>query len=490
MSVQERTTGNLELPMDVIFSHISDCIIVYDSNKRVVYANKSCSAGFKMHDLLLSEKWCQALGQVITSRQPVHGEIAFSNLSSISDCYEYYLSPVMNSNGNVELIVATTHNVTERKTNEEALIARNTRLEKALDCLPEAVFTSDTNGKLLDINATFMNAHKAKDKESCPKTFSEINSVIDVFNLDGTPATKEQWTISRALRGETGHNQEYMIRAKSTGQRSFHSFSFAPVRNADGVIVGSVHVGTDITDRKMMEVALRKSEEHYRKYFELGLVGMAIKSPVGEWIEVNDRLCEILGYSREELMTKHWKDLTHPDDMETDVEFYRQLQSGLINQYTIEKRYIHKDKKIVYCLLAIGCSRNEDGSISDVYMIIDDITAEKQNQEALIRAKEELIGAVREITSGGQSIKRAVNSFGNISSRHLETSKEASLESLTSKQRQILRLISAGNTSAEIASKLYLSKHTVDWHRSRIKKKLGTDTAQELLRYCFEAGLL
>ena len=98
----------------------------------------------------------------------------------------------------------------------------------------------------------------------------------------------------------------------------------------------------DITERKKLELAAQASEARYKKYFELGLVGMAIETSTGGWIDVNSRLCEIFGYSRDELFKKHWTEFTHPDDVAKDQELFGSLIRGDIEHYSMEKRFIRK----------------------------------------------------------------------------------------------------------------------------------------------------
>src|SRR5262245_11925021 len=89
--------------------------------------------------------------------------------------------------------------------------------------------------------------------------------------------------------------------------------------------------------------ALRESEGRFRAVFENAAVGIARVAPDGHWLEVNQRLCDIVGYSREELMTKTFADITHPDDLEQDLRATRRILAGEIDAFSMEKRYFSKE---------------------------------------------------------------------------------------------------------------------------------------------------
>lgn len=128
---------------------------------------------------------------------------------------------------------------------------------------------------------------------------------------------------------------------------------------------------------------LRQSEERMRLFFERQLVGMAITSPEKGWLQVNDKLCLMLGYTPEEFALLTWADLTHPDDLARDLAEFNHLLSGKIDDYSIEKRFIHKDGAIVHTNLSIGCVRKSDGSVDYILALFEDITARKQADKAL-----------------------------------------------------------------------------------------------------------
>jgi PAS domain S-box-containing protein len=139
-------------------------------------------------------------------------------------------------------------------------------------------------------------------------------------------------------------------------------------------------------------------EERFRRYFELGLIGMAITSPTKGLIEVNDEICNILGYERSELLRMTWADLTHPDDLDADVAQFNRIVAGEIDGYAIDKRWIRKDGQVIDATISVKCLRRADGSVDYFVALLQDITEQKRAEEALQRAHEELEQRVIERT--------------------------------------------------------------------------------------------
>lgn len=136
----------------------------------------------------------------------------------------------------------------------------------------------------------------------------------------------------------------------------------------------------EIQERKQAEIALRESEERFRSYFNLPLAGRAITSPSKGWLEVNDALCEMLGYLKPELIGMNWEELTHPDDLAIDLQHFNRVMVGEIDGYTLEKRFIHKDGHGIHTNLAVHCVRHPDRSVDYFVALLQDITARKQEQ--------------------------------------------------------------------------------------------------------------
>jgi PAS domain S-box-containing protein len=157
-------------------------------------------------------------------------------------------------------------------------------------------------------------------------------------------------------------------------------------------------VSRDITVRKQAEEALRASEERFRRYFELGLIGMAMTSPIKGCLEVNDELCRILGYERSELLHKNWTEMTHPDDLAEDLANFDRVMAGEIDGYSMDKRWIRKDGQVVHTIMAAKCVRKADGSVDYFVGLVQDITKRKQSEELLQKAHERLDLVLNSIT--------------------------------------------------------------------------------------------
>jgi PAS domain S-box-containing protein len=155
-----------------------------------------------------------------------------------------------------------------------------------------------------------------------------------------------------------------------------------------------------LTESKKVEDAQRESEEHFRSAFEHSAIGMALVSPEGKWLKVNNLVAKIVGYTADELMGKTFQDITHPEDLNTDLNFVRQMLAGEIETYQMEKRYIHKDGHIVWGLLAVSLIRDKRGTPRHFISQIQDITEQKFVEEAL-RKSEALLNATQSLSKVG-----------------------------------------------------------------------------------------
>lgn len=122
--------------------------------------------------------------------------------------------------------------------------------------------------------------------------------------------------------------------------------------------------------------------------FEQAAVGMALVAPDGRWLKVNRRLCAIAGYAPEELLTKTFRDITHPDDLDADLDQTRRMLAREIDSHALEKRYLRKDGSIVWINLTVALVWKPDGTPDHFIAVVEDISRRKAD-EAVHRCDEE-----------------------------------------------------------------------------------------------------
>ena len=134
-------------------------------------------------------------------------------------------------------------------------------------------------------------------------------------------------------------------------------------------------------ERRATELELMKSRMAFQNYFHNCSIGMSVTSPDKKWLEVNQALCDMMGYSKEELTRLTWVDITHPDDIQKNMDFYLKVKDGEINQYELDKRFIRKNGSILYATISVVCERESDGSIHHFLASYIDITSHHLAQE-------------------------------------------------------------------------------------------------------------
>lgn len=143
-------------------------------------------------------------------------------------------------------------------------------------------------------------------------------------------------------------------------------------------------------ERLRAQERLLESEGRFQATFEQAATGIALVSTDGHFLRVNARLCDIVGYTADELFARTFQDITHPPDLEGDLALLRRLTAGLIGRYTLEKRYVHKDGHLVWVNLTASVVRTLQGTPDYFVAIIEDISGRKAAEAALTESQQRL----------------------------------------------------------------------------------------------------
>jgi diguanylate cyclase (GGDEF)-like protein/PAS domain S-box-containing protein len=200
------------------------------------------------------------------------------------------------------------------------------------------------------------------------------------WELPGTDMSEQDWAPHRAELEAHKPFKNLVFRRLDAGVQHYISASGEPFYDAQGHFKGYRGIGSDITERRQRDNALLESEASFRNAFDAAAIGMAIIALDGKWLQVNSQACRMLGYSESELKNLTFQDVTHPDDLQRDLDYVGQVLRGEIPSYQIEKRYLHKDGQVVWALLSVSLVRGRGGAPVHFVSQLQDISARKQTE--------------------------------------------------------------------------------------------------------------
>lgn len=170
--------------------------------------------------------------------------------------------------GERNYLISISRDITERRQAEDALASGRATLEAALAGMSDAVFISDTEGRFIHFNDAFATFHKFKKREECARTLAEYPEFLEVYSASGELLNLEQWAVPRALRGESGVGVEFTLKRKDTGETWVGSYNYAPIRDKEGTITGSVVTGRDVTLQKQSEAIILATQAQLQRMLD------------------------------------------------------------------------------------------------------------------------------------------------------------------------------------------------------------------------------
>jgi PAS domain S-box-containing protein len=243
----------------------------------------------------------------------------------------------------------------------------------------------------------FYHDHRTDTVEASPRVreiygvpFDSVSLYLDRMHPQDRPRVAEAIQRGHDPRGDGRHGFETRflrpdgtVRWISLQAQTFFEGE-GPARRA----MRTVGVILDITDRKHAEEELRASEELFRAFFGSAAVGTSLVEPGGRFLQVNDRFCEITGYTREELLQMNPADLFHPDDRQHDLEDYARYLQGQPPPNAMEQRHVRKDGTVIWVQVNASLIYDPEGHAERVAAVIQDITARKEAEAALAAARQ------------------------------------------------------------------------------------------------------
>ena len=244
------------------------------------------------------------------------------------------------------------------------------------------------------------------------------------------------------LEGDDETRHVYRLRHRNGHYLWLESTNTIVSDNGENGRLEVITARRDVTHRVAIEALVRESEQRFRLAFENAPIGMSLVAPDGRYIRVNNAMCEIVGFTRDELLQRHFQDITHPDDLQHDIALTEGLLAGEQRAYDTEKRYVRSDGSVVWVQMSVSLAR--DANDDPLYFIsqVQDVSERRAAQQALARERVALERSNTEldrfagvISHDLQASLRTVGGFAELLQQRLEGRIDETAE------RDIMRIV-------------------------------------------------
>ena len=290
---------------------------------------------------------------------------------------------------NQRLFIAICRDFGQRKKAEETL----KKQAQLLDLANDTIAILDLNGTISYWNLGAKRLYGWRNSEATGKNIHEL---LQTEWAQPFEIIQEEFLSAGNWQGE-------LVRTKHDGTKITVASRWTLQRDEEGEPQAILEISNDISNRKSSEIALAESAQRFRATFEQAAVGMAQANLEGKLLLVNQKLCDLLGYSRKELSEKKFQEVTFPSDLEIELNLLRQLLAGEIPTYSLEKRYIRKNGDLIWGNLSVSLLREQNGN---QYLMgaIENIMERKQAEESLRWTANTLAKATQDLRKRNQEL--------------------------------------------------------------------------------------
>ncbi|TXT67642.1 MAG: putative Sensory transduction histidine kinase [Promethearchaeota archaeon] len=297
--------------------------------------------------------------------------------------------PYLDEEGNVKGIIGVSMDITDKKKYELELKKHRDHLDylvkeriKELNCLYSTM-------ELIEIHHFDIDTLLSEIVKILPEALQFPSIACAMIKCENhTYETKNfqktQWCLTNDIKIKNyvvGKIYVCYLELLDEHKYEYHDDPF--LEEEKNLLRSIAHQISRALTRRKSQLTIEKTQKKFRNTFEQAAVGIAHISPKGKILDLNQRFCDIIGYTKEEMLSKSLEDITHKEDLEEDTHSVSLMLNGEINTYSMEKRYIHKRGSIVWVNLTISLVKNTDGQPEYFITVIEDITKKKKMEEQI-----------------------------------------------------------------------------------------------------------